>query len=293
VRGVGMTTTASILSEFWHDQIVEKEREGIFLVLAGFLGSFVFIRVSARLGRSPRFSWWPGSVVSESGLHLHHLVWGICLMMASGVFGFALYGSSPWFEVCAALFGIGAGLTIDEFALWIYLEDVYWAREGRSSIDAAFIAGAVMLLVLLGAAPLEVDTGSTHGDILAAVAGTAILLLPVAVCFGKDRLLHGTLGVFFVPLAIYGALRIGKPHSPWAKRFYRDRNPHKQAKAEARFRPNRRTERIKEWFRDLVGGETQAAYQAKLAQRAVATGAASSEVRRRSERVASGSTRKP
>jgi hypothetical protein len=234
-------------------------RQGIFLVLVGFLGSFVFIRVSARLGRSPRVPWWPGSVVSESGLHLHHLVWGICLMMASGALGFALYDSSPWFEVCAAFFGIGAGLTIDEFALWIYLEDVYWAREGRSSIDAAVIAGAALLLVLLGAAPLEVDTGSTAGDLLAAAIGATILLLPVVVCFGKERLLHGALGIFFTPLAVYGAVRIGKPRSPWAKRFYRDRNPRKQAKAEARFPDDRRTERIKERFRDVVGGEIQAA----------------------------------
>lgn len=289
-----MTTCASIISEFWHDELVENGRQGIFLVLVGFLGSFVFIRVSARLGRSPRVPWWPGSVVSESGLHLHHLVWGICLMMASGALGFALYGSSPWFEVCAALFGIGVGLTIDEFALWIYLEDVYWAREGRSSIDAAVIAGAALLLVLFGPAPLEVDTGSTGGDILAAAVGGAVLLLPVVVCFAKDRLFHGTIGIFFLPLAIYGALRLGKPGSPWAKRFYGERKPRKQAKAEARFRPDRRTERIKERFRDAVGGETQAAYQAKLAERA-ATSAASAEVRQRSERVASssGTTREP
>jgi hypothetical protein len=263
-----MTASASIVSEFWHDQLVDNERQGVFLVLVGFLGSFVFIRVSARLGRSPRVPWWPGSVVSDSGLHLHHLVWGICLMMASGALGFALYDSSPWFEVCAACFGIGAGLTIDEFALWIYLEDVYWAREGRSSIDAAVIAGAAMLLVLLGAVPFEVDTGSAAGDILAAVVAVVILFLPVVICFGKERLLHGALGVFFTPLAVYGAVRIGKPGSPWARRFYRDRNPHKQAKAEQRFRATRRTERFKERFRDTVGGETQAAYQAKLTQRA-------------------------
>jgi hypothetical protein len=292
VRGVGMTTTASILSEFWHDQIVDKEREGIFLVLAGFLGSFVFIRVSARLGRSPRFTWWPGSVVSESGLHLHHLVWGICLMMASGALGFALYGSSPWFEVCAALFGIGAGLTIDEFALWIYLEDVYWAREGRASIDAAVIAGAAMLLVLMGAVPFEIDTGSSVGDIAISVVVGALFLLPVVICFGKERLFHGAFGIFFTPLAIYGALRLGKPRSPWAKRFYRDRSPRKQAKAERRFRPDRRTERFKERFRDVVGGETQAAYQAALAERA-ARSTASAEIRERSERVESGSTRRP
>lgn len=284
-----MSTSASILSEFWHDQLVEHERQGVFLVLVGFLGSFGFIRLSARLGRSPRVPWWPGSVVSDSGVHLHHLVWGICLMVASGALGFALFDSSPWFEVCAACFGIGAGLTIDEFALWIYLEDVYWAREGRSSIDAAVIAGAAMLLVLLGARPLEVDTGSVAGDIFLAVIAAAILLLPVAVCFGKERVLHGTLGIFFTPLAVYAALRIGKPRSPWARRFYGDRNPQKQAKAEQRFRANRRTERFKERFRDAVGGETQAAYQAKLAQRA-ASGTASSKLREHSERAVSAPT---
>jgi len=284
-----MTQSASIVSEFWHDQLVEHERQGVFLVLVAFLASFGFIRLSARLGRSPRFPWWPGSVVSESGLHLHHLVWGISLMMASGALGFALYDSSPWFEVCAACFGIGAGLTIDEFALWIYLEDVYWAREGRSSIDAAVIAGAGMLLVLLGAVPLEIDTGSTAADIVLAVVGAAGLLLPVVVCFAKERLLHGALGIFFTPLAVYGALRVAKPRSPWARRFYGDRNPHKHGKAEQRFRADRRTERFKERFRDTVGGETQAAYQARLTQRA-ATGTASSDVRQRSERVVSAQT---
>ena len=262
-----MTTSASFLSAFWNDQIVEHERQGIFLVLVGFLGSFAFIRLSARLGRSERVPWWPGSVVSDSGVHLHHLVWGICLMTASGALGFALFDSSPWFEVCAACFGIGAGLTFDEFALWIHLEDVYWAREGRSSIDAAVIAGAGLLLVLLGAVPLEVDTGSAAGDIVVTVVAGAILLLPVVVCFAKQRFLHGTLGIFFAPLAIYGAVRIGKPRSPWARRFYGDRNPRKQAKAEARFHADRRTERLKERLRDAVGGETQAAYEAKLRQR--------------------------
>src|SRR5918997_6871779 len=188
-----MTTCASILSEFWQDQILEHGREGIFLVLAGFLGSFAFIRVSARLGRSPRVPWWPGSVVSESGLHLHHLVWGICLMMASGALGFALYGSSPWFEVCAALFGVGAGLTIDEFALWVYLEDVYWADEGRSSIDATVIAAAAMMLALLGFTPFTIEEGSV-GAILGTALSAVFVFLLVAICFAKGRVLHGSIG---------------------------------------------------------------------------------------------------
>jgi hypothetical protein len=220
-----MTTSASILSAFWHDQLVEHERQGVFLVLVGFLGSFGFIRLSARVGRSPRAPWWPGSVVMDSGLHLHHLVWGICLMLVSGALGFALFDSSPWFEVCAACFGIGAGLTIDEFALWIYLEDVYWAREGRSSIDAAVIAGAALMLVLLGAVPLEVDTGSAAGDIFVAVIAAAILLLPVAVCFAKQRFLHGTLGIFFLPLAVYARPEDRQTPLPVGKALLRRSKP--------------------------------------------------------------------
>jgi hypothetical protein len=275
-------TSASILSDFWRDQLVEHERQGLFLVLVGFLASFGFIRLSARLGRSPRVPWWPGSVVSDSGLHLHHLVWGICLMLASGALGFALFDSSPWFEVCAAGFGIGAGLTIDEFALWVYLDDVYWAREGRRSLDAAVIAVCAMVLVLVGARPLGFGTGSPAQVITGAIA-VAILLLLVGTCFAKERTMHGTVGVFFFPIALYAAVRIGKPGSPWAKRFYGNRHPRKQAKAERRFRPDRRTRRLKERLRDAIGGETDEVYRARLAE-AAATDEASSEVRRRAKR---------
>src|SRR5947208_11334281 len=100
---------------------VPGQRAG-FVLLAAFLGSFLFIRTSARLMRSPRVTWWPGSVTTESGLHLHHLVWGIILLLLSGSLGFALNPASPWNEILAALFGVGAGLTLDEFALWIHLE---------------------------------------------------------------------------------------------------------------------------------------------------------------------------
>src|SRR3954453_4943084 len=125
---------ASFISDFWDDQIVASDGQGLFFVLVGFLGSFAFIRMSTRLMRSSRYEWWPGSVVSDGGVHLHHLVWGIWLMLAGGALGFALFDSSGSREVAAAVFGIGAGFTIDEFALWVYLDDVYWAEEGRSSI---------------------------------------------------------------------------------------------------------------------------------------------------------------
>src|SRR5690242_19206868 len=92
-----------------------------FVLLGSFLLSFLFIRTSARLIRSPQVPWWPGSVTTGGGLHLHHLVWGIVLLLLSGLIEFATAPGSPWNEILAALFGIGAGLTLDEFALWVYL----------------------------------------------------------------------------------------------------------------------------------------------------------------------------
>lgn len=247
-------STASIVAEFWNDQILAEEKQGLFLVLVGFILSFGFIRMSTRLMRSPRVPWWPGSVVSESGVHVHHLVFGIVTMMAAGAVGFAVLGESPYAEICAFLFGVGAGLTIDEFALWVYLEDVYWSEQGRVSIDATVIAAAAMGLVLLGYTPFTVDTGSLD-KVLGSIVTALVVLGSVVVCFAKQRLMHGAVGFFVFPIALYGALRLGKPGSPWARRHYGERRPVKQRRAEERFPPDRRTERFKNAFRDVVGGK--------------------------------------
>jgi hypothetical protein len=80
---------ASVLSDFWNHQLTEHDRQWLFLVLAGVVVSFGFIRLSTRLMRSPRVPWWPGSIVSDGGLHLHHLVFGIVLMIVAGTVSFA------------------------------------------------------------------------------------------------------------------------------------------------------------------------------------------------------------
>ncbi len=278
-------TTASLFVDFWNDQILAEEKQGLFLVLAGFVLSFAFIRMSTRLMRSPKVPWWPGSVVSESGVHLHHLVFGIAAMMIAGAIGSTVLGDSPYAEICAFLFGVGAGLTIDEFALWVYLDDVYWAEEGRLSIDATVIAAAVMGLILLGFSPFTFETGSLDQTI-ASVVSAAVVFSMVAICFAKQRLMHGIVGFFVFPVAIYGASRLGKPDSPWARRRYGGRRPQKQARAEERFRPGRRTERFKNAFRDIVGGKPSEGVAAAKDEALAATREAAQEVRQRAERIA-------
>jgi hypothetical protein len=277
-------TTASVFSDFWSEHILAHNRQGVFLVLVGFILSFAFIRMSTRLMRNPKVPWWPGSVVSDSGVHLHHLVFGIVTMMIAGTLGFTAHGESPWAEICGFLFGVGAGLTIDEFALWVYLDDVYWAEEGRSSIDATVIAAAAMGLVVLGVNPF--DIGSESEGVLAVIVSGLLLFGAVAICFLKGRRVHGIIGFFVFPIALYGACRIGKPNSAWARRRYGERKPKKQAKAERRFQPDRRTERYKNAFRDIVGGKPSGGVAAARDEAIAATREATEEVRHRAEQVA-------
>lgn len=276
--------TASILIDFW-DKLEANHEQAVFLVLVGFLGSFAFIRMSTRIIRSESVSWWPGNIESESGLHLHHLVFGIVTMMVAGTLGYVADGRSPLTEICALAFGIGVGLTIDEFALWVHLEDVYWEKEGRSSIDATVIAAALMILIVLGVSPVAIESGSASA-VISSIIGALLLFACVAICFAKGRVLHGTIGIFISPIAIYGACRIGKPHSAWARYRYGERRPRKQAKAEARFQPDRRTERFKEAFRDIVGGKPSEGLAAVGDEAAAATREAGQEVRQRAEQLA-------
>jgi hypothetical protein len=203
--------------------VIELEGDGFLdaastraglVVLTAFLLSFLFIRTSARLMRSPRVTWWPGSIKTEGGLHVHHLVFGVVLLLASG-FALALQPASPWLEIAAAAFGIGAGLTLDEYALWLHLEDVYWAEEGRRSVDAVVVAALVAGLLLMGFIPFSTDSGTlTIVTTVAVVLGTAI----VAVMKGKYVL--GIAGMLVPIVGLVGAVRLAKPESPWARRRY-------------------------------------------------------------------------
>jgi hypothetical protein len=189
-----------------------------FILLGAFLASFLFIRTSARLIRNPKITWWPGSVTTKGGLHLHHLVWGIVLLMVSGFLNFVLQPLSPGLEILAALFGIGAGLTLDEFALWIHLEDVYWSKEGRSSIDAVVVATLLGGLVVLGVAPFDLSNRATPITSLVVVVVVDLSFSALAILKGKPLL--GLLGVFVPLFSIAGCVRLAAPASPWARWRY-------------------------------------------------------------------------
>lgn len=219
-----------------------------FVLLGAFLASFLFIRTSARLIRSPRITWWPGSVQTKGGLHLHHLVWGIVLILLAGFLNFVLQPASPWLEILAALFGIGAGLTLDEFALWIHLEDVYWSQEGRSSIDAVVVAALIGGLIVLGIAPFDIPNHSSSMSSLVVAIAIDLALAAFAILKGKPLL--GLVGVFIPLASIVGSLRLAAPSSPWARWRYPPEG-HRMARSTARFA---RIRARRSWLMNAIGG---------------------------------------
>jgi hypothetical protein len=214
-------------------------------VFLGFLGSWLFIRTSARLIRNPRVTWWPGSVKTSSGLHIHHLVWGIVLLIVCGFLGFALDHRTPQTQVLGALFGIGAGLTLDEFALWLRLKDVYWSEQGRESVDAVVLAALLGGLIVSGSGPVF------RGPWWHVAIVVALDLALAAVALAKGKVTLGLVGFLVpVPIGIIAAIRLAKPHSPWARRRYHHK-PRKLARAQAR---NERWERRRVRFQNAIAG---------------------------------------
>jgi hypothetical protein len=194
-----------------HIQVPGKETH--FLILLAFVCSFGFIRTSAHMIHA-QVSWWPGNVETKSGTHVHHLVWGILLLLSMGYLGISTDLPSPWFEFVAIGFGIGMGLTMDEFALWLNLQDVYWPDKGRQSIDAVVITTGMLVIALLGLefwiavwdAVLVLAGVDQTGHLWIAVPIQAIGVALAIVCFRKGRKLAGIVGLFVPLVALIGAV---------------------------------------------------------------------------------------
>lgn len=134
-------------ADIYSRDIVDAGRQPQLFILVAFLITFLAVRTITHLIRSGRVKHLHD--LSRGGTHIHHMVWGIVLLLITGFVAIGLRPSGGW-EVLAVMFGIGAALTLDEFALWLNLRDVYWTREGRRSIDAVIVVAGVFGMFLVG-----------------------------------------------------------------------------------------------------------------------------------------------
>jgi lysyl-tRNA synthetase class 2 len=242
------------LADFYRTYIIDPGKQPLVLMLVVFIVAFAFIRLSTRMIRA-QVSWWPGNV-TPGGLHIHHVVFGTVLALSAGIGGFTPVGdSSPWRDVFAAVFGLGAALILDEFALILHLKDVYWWEEGRQSVDAVFLGVATLGLIILDASPFGVRHAA-HRTALWVVMVVALANLGfVLVTFFKGKLWTGYLGILLPPVAITGAIRLARPASPWARSRYPHDSGRFRRSCSRDLRVHRRAEAAMTWLIDLVGGK--------------------------------------
>lgn len=159
---VGLTTAVTLLilhltrlGKLIHQHIPDRPHRRLFYASVSFFITFLAVRL---LVASITHHIGPFSYVQMGGRHIHHLVWGILLLLICGYAELAEVGNGSTAvsiflsRLLALSYGAGAALTLDEFALWLNLDAMaYWSREGRESIDAVILFGALLAIGAWGA----------------------------------------------------------------------------------------------------------------------------------------------
>jgi hypothetical protein len=224
----------------------------LLVCFAAFVITFLVTRTITRMIRAGKGPFHDN--VSSSGLHIHHAVPGIILLTVGAFVAVGTSGSgSAWATVAAVLVGVGTSLVLDEFALILHLQDVYWADEGRISVEMVSLAMGCLGLAVVGLTPFDVrgaEGGIEGAIVLVVVIVVDVSLIVVSIMKGKYKL--ALFGAFIPLCALVAAIRLARPESRWAKRRY---GPAKLSRAKARtawydehFGP------ATEWISDFVAG---------------------------------------
>ena len=242
--------------KLWNEMIIEPGKVPLLLCMFAFVVTFIVTRLIVRMIRAGKG---PFSDNTVGGVHIHHVIPGLLLMTAGGLIALGGIGQG-WDGTGSVLFGMGLALVLDEFALILHLEDVYWESEGRLSVDVVFVIAGVMLLLVIAGSPFGVESSSSRLIVQVGLTMFTIFnLLLATVAALKGKLATAVIGVFMPIAAYFGAIRLARPRSPWARHRYAT-HPAKQERAivredhfDARWRA--KLDRVK----DLVSGTSKAA----------------------------------
>ncbi len=213
------------------------------------LVTFLITRTVTRLIRSASGTGAGLGNVRLGGVHVHHQVLGILIIIGTGIVLVSATPHGAALDVAAAIFGVGVSLTLDEFALWLHLQDVYWTTEGRKSVDAIFCVLAVTGVLIGGTSFLSGRVGTATW--WSSVSVLAVDLMLSVICLLKGKVTTGVIGIVISVVALVGAVRLAKPGSWWATHRYASR-PQRAARAAHRYGP--RYQRRWNRLRDLVAG---------------------------------------
>ncbi|MEU0053997.1 hypothetical protein [Streptomyces sp. NPDC006309] len=242
------------MGHWWVRNIVEPGKLPLLLALTAFVLTFVVTRVITRLIRAGRG---PFGNVKAGGVHIHHAVPGVVLTVVGGFGAVASDRHGAGGAVAAVVFGIGVGLVLDEFALILHLNDVYWTEDGRKSVEVVVLTAALVGLLLAGFSPFGVNDLTQQeladrGSVIATIAGNFLFSL---IALGKGKTRTAIFGAIVPLVALVGAVRLARPGSAWARRFYGGR-PRARARAALRaYHHDRRWARPRRAVQDWIGGK--------------------------------------
>jgi hypothetical protein len=242
----GVKVSSGLRVPVGRDDLSLRPMMWMFLAI---LITFLLTRIVTRLIRSGHGARAGLGDVRFAGNHVHHQVFGILVIIGTGIVLVSQTPRGAALDAAAAVFGVGVGLTVDEFALWLHLEDVYWTDQGRKSVDAIFCV-LVITGTLIGGADFATGRIGTAAW-WSSVAVIAVNLLLCVICLLKGKVITGVIGVFIGVVALIGAFRLAKPGSWWAAHRYASR-PRLASRAARRY-DHRREERWNR-LRDLVAG---------------------------------------
>jgi len=175
------------------------------------LATFLITRTVTRLIRSGSGGGAGLGNVRLAGVHVHHQVFGTLIIIGTGIVLVSAAPHGAALDVAAALFGVGVSLTLDEFALWLHLQDVYWTTEGRKSVDAIFCVLAVTGALVGGTTFLSGHVGTAAW--WSSVFVLSVDLMLSVICLLKGKVTTGVIGTIISGVAFVGAVRLAKPGS--------------------------------------------------------------------------------
>jgi hypothetical protein len=240
------------VGRWWQRDIVVAGKEPLALCFLAFVVTFVVTRLITRLIRDQRGPF--HNDVTATGTHVHHAVPGLVLLIVGAFVAVGDPARLAERSVAGILVGIGVSLVLDEFALILHLEDVYWSGEGQLSVEVVSLTAGCLGLALIGFSPFGVP-GVSGTELTLRLGATGLLIvdgLLVLTCVLKGKYPTALLGIFIPPLALLGALRLARPTSVWARHRYHPRKTARATRRATQF--DGRWDPVRTKWEDLVGG---------------------------------------
>jgi hypothetical protein len=237
---------------WWHRDVIGAGKLPLMLCFLAFVLTFVITRGITRLIRDGRGPF--HDRVTGSGVHIHHAVPGLVLLIVGAFTAVGGPQNLGWRSFAGVLVGTGVSLVLDEFALILHLEDVYWSGEGQLSVQAVSLTAACLGLALVGFSPFGVP--QVNGlELSVRISATGILVADgclAITCAIKGKYRCALFGLFLPPVGVFGALRLARPSSIWARRRYHGARLAEATRRAAAF--DRRWAPVQTDWDNIIGG---------------------------------------